>query len=314
MARAGRSVLRDGVVAGLIGAAVVALWFLLLDVSRGRPFFTPALLGTAVFSGAATPGGIAIAAGPVIGYTILHVLAFVGFGIVASSLLAASEQEPPVFIAFIALFAGFEVFFFFALDAFADSLLGAILWWAIFTANLLAATGMLWYLLGVRPEAPVRLIGPWGRILAEGAVAGTIGAAIIMLWFLVLDGLHGQPLRTPALLGTALLRQTDPLDAVLAYTLFHVAAFVLFGFVSAALIAGADEQPLFLFPLVILYVAFEVLIFGLVLVMARWASDALAGWAVAVGNLLAVAGMLAYFFVGHRHLVHRVGRALSDQD
>lgn len=313
MPPAHRSVLRDGIVAGVIGAAVVALWFLVLDIARGTPFLTPALLGAAVFYGITTPVGLTITAGPLIGYTLLHVLAFVAFGIVAASLLIASEHEPPAFIAFVVLFAAFEVFFFAVLGTFGRSLLGALVWWAIFSGNLLASVAMLWFLLRAYPRPSTTLLGSWGSVLREGAVAGLIGAAIIMLWFLALDGIHGQPFRTPRLLGTALLRQADPMDAVLAYTMLHVAAFVVFGFVNSALIAGAEQQPLFLFPLVILYVAFEVFIFAVVLVLARWVFDELAGWAVVVGNLLAVTGMLAYYFAGHRHLVRRVTEALADQ-
>ena len=51
MAPARESILREGICAGLIGAAVVAVWFLLLDLWRGQPFLTPGLLGAAVFQG-----------------------------------------------------------------------------------------------------------------------------------------------------------------------------------------------------------------------------------------------------------------------
>ena len=50
-----RQVLHEGFIAGLIGAAAVALWFLVVDVIAGRPFFTPAMLGSAVFWGCTTP-------------------------------------------------------------------------------------------------------------------------------------------------------------------------------------------------------------------------------------------------------------------
>jgi hypothetical protein len=305
--------MHEGVVAGAIGAAIVAGWFLLLDLARGTPLLTPALLGAAVFHGVTSPVGLPIAAGPVIGYTVLHVLLFVAFGIVAASLLAASEEEPPGFIAFVVLFAAFEVFFFAALGTFARSLLGALLWWAIFTGNLLASAGMLWYLLRAHPRLPSMLVGSWGGVLREGTVAGLIGAAVIMLWFLAVDALQGQPLRTPRLLGSALLGRADPMNAVLAYSVVHVVAFALFGLLSAALVASADEQPMFLFPLVILYVAFEVFIFAVVLVLARWVFEELAGWAVVAGNLLAAAGMLAYYFTAHPRLVGQVRAALADE-
>ena len=48
------------------------------------------------------------------------------------------------------------------------------------------------------------------RLTAEGITAGIIGGATIALWFLVLDSLHGHPLYTPSLLGTAIFRPATP--------------------------------------------------------------------------------------------------------
>ena len=313
MPREERSMVRGGIVAGIAGAAIVALWFLLLDLIRSQPLFTPALLGAAVFHGATTPAEVTVALGPVLGYTLLHVLAFVAFGIVAASLLLASEEDPSAFIAFVALFAGFEVFFFLVLGAFGRSLLGAVVWWAIFTGNLLASAGMLAILLRAHPRLPSTRVGAWSSVLREGGVAGLLGAALIMLWFLAFDAVQGQPLRTPRLLGSALLGRPESIDAVLAYSVLHVLAFLAFGALSAVLVAAADEQPMFLFPLVILYVVFQVFVFAVVLLLARWVFDELPGWAVVVGNLLAASGMLAYYFKGHPHLARRVVAALADE-
>ena len=94
-----RSVLREGIVAGRIGAAVVAIWFFVFDLLRGRPFLTPTLLGSFVFFGVNTPAGLAPSAGPILGYTVLHGLAFVAFGIVAATMMAMSEREPSLFVA-----------------------------------------------------------------------------------------------------------------------------------------------------------------------------------------------------------------------
>src|SRR5207244_2367183 len=41
-------ILREGFIAGLIGAGAVALWVLIVDVIAGRPFFPPGSLGSAV--------------------------------------------------------------------------------------------------------------------------------------------------------------------------------------------------------------------------------------------------------------------------
>ena len=42
-------VYQDGIVAGILAALAVALWFLVFDTIRGQPFYTPNLLGTALF-------------------------------------------------------------------------------------------------------------------------------------------------------------------------------------------------------------------------------------------------------------------------
>lgn len=313
MARRERSVLREGVIAGVIGAATVALWFLIYDAWRGRPLFTPALLGATIFQGVGNPSRIEIAGELVIGYTIVHVLAFVGFGIVAACMMAASEREPAIFIAFVTLFAAFEVFFFVVLGTLSQSVLGVLGWWAIFVGNLLASIGMLWFLVRGHPELPSTLVGSSGHVLREGVVAGVVGAAVVALWFLVFDAIRGDPLRTPRFLGAAMLGQTDPVGAMLSYTILHGIVFILFGIAGAFLLSGAEQRPVILFPFVVLYVAFEFFFFAVVLILARWVLDELAGWAVVVGNLLAGAAMLTYYFGKHRSLARRVAQAFAEE-
>jgi hypothetical protein len=48
----GRRVAVEAVVSGLLVAVGVALWFLVLDLLQGRPFFTPADIGSALLHGA----------------------------------------------------------------------------------------------------------------------------------------------------------------------------------------------------------------------------------------------------------------------
>ncbi len=313
MARVQHSALREGVTAGLIGAAVVALWFLIYDVGRGRPFWTPALLGTTIFWGVSSPDSVQVTGATVIGYTIVHVLAFVGFGIVAACMMVASEREPAIFVAFLTLFGLFEVFFFVVLRTLSAQTLGALGWWAILSGNFLAAIAMLWFLVREHPALPPTIVGTSGPVLREGVVAGLIGAAVVALWFVVLDTLSGDPLRTPRLLGSAMLGQDDPAGSVLAYTIVHALVFVLFGIAGALLLAGAEARPVLLFSFVMLYVAFEFFFFAVVLVLARWVFDELPGWAVVVGNLLAGAAMLAYFFQMHRLLAARIAKAMAEE-
>src|SRR5690348_5277438 len=87
-------ILREGFVAGCIGAAAVAMWFLLIDIINGRPFFTPAMLGSAVFWHVYDPAQVVIDYSRIIGYTMIHVSAFVVVGCIAAALAAEVEVAP----------------------------------------------------------------------------------------------------------------------------------------------------------------------------------------------------------------------------
>jgi hypothetical protein len=313
MNTAGRSALREGIVAGLIGAAVVALWFFVFDILRGRPFLTPSLLGSLVFLGISAPAA-SPAVGPILGYTILHGLAFVAFGIVAATMLAMSDREPALFVAFVILFACFEVFFFGVLGVLGRGVQTALVWWSVLVGNLLASIAMLWYFLRAHRALPRTLIGSWGGVLWEGVLTGIVGAAVVAIWFFAIDAIRGEPLRTPKLLGIALLRQADPGSAILAYTLLHGMAFVLFGILGAFLVAAAERQPVILFALIIVFTAFEIFFFGAVVILASWILDYVAGWTIFLGNLLAAAAMLAFYFRGHRTLARRLTQAWAEED
>ena len=309
-----RSVVREGMVAGLIGAAVVALWFFVFDLLRGRPFVTPTLLGSMVFLGVSSPVGLEPAVGPIVGYTILHGLAFIAFGIVAATMMAMSEREPALFIAFVILFACFEVFFFGLLSVLGQAVQAELVWWSVLIGNLLASVAMLWYFFRAHRALPRTLIGTWGSVLREGVVAGLIGAAVVAIWFFVIDAIQGTPLNTPALLGSAILRTPESPSAVVVYTILHGAAFIAFGILGALLMAGAERQPLLIFALVILFTAFEVGFFGAIVILASWVLNEVAGWTIFVGNILAAAAMLAYYVRSHRALARRVTQAWVEDD
>lgn len=144
-------VVREGVVCGLIGAGVVAVWFLIFDFARGQPFFTPGALGSALFLGVESMDAIRVSFGTVFGYTFFHVLAFIGVGLVAATIAAAADETPALVLAAVLLFAVFEAFFMGVLAMLAEFLLGALAWWTIALGNLLAAVSMGWYLWRCHP-------------------------------------------------------------------------------------------------------------------------------------------------------------------
>lgn len=143
------AVLFEGFLTGMIGAGIVAAWFLFVDLIQHGPLYTPSLLGTVLFKGSeAAAGHVAIDPGMVAAYTIVHHLAFVGVGVVASFLVTEMERTPPLGIALVFLFVFFETAFHIYMIAIGQGVLGAIAFWGVAVANLLAAAGMaavLWY-------------------------------------------------------------------------------------------------------------------------------------------------------------------------
>jgi hypothetical protein len=104
----------DGIVAGLIGAAVIALFFLCIDISRGRPFWTPGTLGSSLFLGKTLPPMATPQPAVVIGYTLLHSWVFTIAGLIASfALMGNRKRLGPVagLVLAGALFVGLEIVF-----------------------------------------------------------------------------------------------------------------------------------------------------------------------------------------------------------
>jgi hypothetical protein len=138
---------REGTVAGIIGAASVALWFLMVDSIAGRPFFTPAVLGASLFDLLGGGFGGRGLATHVAAYTVVHFAAFITIGIVAAYLMNVLDRKPSWLVGFAALFILFELCVFAGVGLLSRSpLFGNIAWYQLGAANLLAAFFMGRYL------------------------------------------------------------------------------------------------------------------------------------------------------------------------
>src|SRR5206468_5243572 len=144
-------ILREGFIAGCIGAAAVAIWFLVVDTVNGRPFFTPAMLGGAVFFGDQATH-VVIEYSRIIGYTMIHISAFVVVGCIAAALAAEVEVAPTTLFFVIVGFCFFEVGFYILVALIAKPLLGYLAWWNVAIGNGLAAVAMGYYLWREHPK------------------------------------------------------------------------------------------------------------------------------------------------------------------
>lgn len=132
---------REGIFTGLLGAAVVAAFYFVLDLLRGHPLLTPSVLGEA-FLLHESPNTAAVNVTAVLAYTGFHLLAFVAFGLLLAALVRAAEQSSLARYALVQLFIVFELFFYGLLSIGSETARGMFPLWGVLTANSLAAITM----------------------------------------------------------------------------------------------------------------------------------------------------------------------------
>ncbi len=138
-----------GVAAGLTGYAVIAILFALENMMAGRsPFHTAALLGGAMFYGAGDLSAVPVGPGPVLAYNGVHLILFLGLGMIAAWLAEFAERGPHLW------YVGMTFYFLVAFHLF-----GAVF---------------------VLPAALRDSMIGWG-LLANG-VAGSLAMALVLVW------------------------------------------------------------------------------------------------------------------------------------
>jgi hypothetical protein len=144
---------REGVVAGFLGRSAVALWFFVADIIAGEPLRTPLLLaaaGAKVFGGEI--GDATLFA--ILGYTVFHYAVFMGLGIITRGVIGASNKSPGHYAGlFLMFFVAQTGFYILCLMLSMPELIGALAWYQIMAANVLASLVMGTYLFTRHPEA-----------------------------------------------------------------------------------------------------------------------------------------------------------------
>ena len=141
--------LTQGLIAGLIGYAAVAVFFLLVNVIGGRsPFHTAAALGSVLFYGLQDPANLVIEPGPVIAYNGLHLILSIVAATVAAWLLFETERHHFIwYFVFFVFLAGF-VYSLVLIGVVGAEISHIVPWWSVLAANviwLLSLGCYLWY-------------------------------------------------------------------------------------------------------------------------------------------------------------------------
>ena len=151
------TIVRDGVVAGLLGATAVAAWFLGVDIIYAHALATPEALGRGLlrlFGPAGMEGAMAF----VVGYTIFHYVAFIAVGLLVSVIVHWAQTSPTVLAGAMLLFVAFEIGFYALSSALQEApLLGALGWAQVAIGNLIAAAVMGGYMWRTHPELTAEL-------------------------------------------------------------------------------------------------------------------------------------------------------------
>lgn len=145
------SILREGVISGVLGATAVAVVFFCIDVAVGHPLTTPYLLARGLLGliGATWTNTLLV----VSIYTVFHYAAFIAVGVIAAVIIHWAEKVPSVLAGAFVLFVMIEIGFYLMTSILGESpTYGGLSTLQVAVGNLIAAAVMGTYLWRAHPE------------------------------------------------------------------------------------------------------------------------------------------------------------------
>jgi hypothetical protein len=148
------------------------------------------------------------------------------------------------------------------------------------------------------------------EVVGDGVFAGLVGASAVALWFLAVDTVLREPLYTPSLVASTLLRGIDPqaatqvpidLTMVAAFTAIHSFLFILFGICASWVVDQFQHTPDLPLIGIATFIALEAgFVVATKLVVPELAATIGQGFIVG-GNALAAVCMAVYLRAEQRH-------------
>ena len=146
------STVREGLATGLLGAVIVAVWYLISDLAAGRPFHTFSVLGGIFLQGDVNPGARALDPGAVGGFVLLHLAIFILLGMALALLAHLASRNIQLRMG---VWLGFVVAFLFltGLVFMLNTSTGNRLpLWEVLGGGVLGVAAMGWYLWRRHPR------------------------------------------------------------------------------------------------------------------------------------------------------------------
>lgn len=155
------------------------------------------------------------------------------------------------------------------------------------------------------------------RLLADGLIAGFVGYALVVGFFLIWNVAAGRPaFHTAALMGSALfggLRDPAQLviepGMVIAFNGVHLLALLAFGFFAAWLVYETELHPEFWYLAFFLFLVGAVGGYAAVLAVSLVTGSLLSPWLMVAASLVAALGMAGYLAASHRALMRLIRTA-----
>lgn len=317
MERSLRRTVAAGALAGLAAGLVVALWYLALDLTAGQPLETPARLAAVILE----RPFVGVQAGPVLAYTALHLAVFVSVGAAAGGLLAFTGLNAGLIVGSVLGLGVMSSLYYSALAMSGAPDLELLPGHHVLGANLTA--GLVWAGIVGWSERGERSFGfeiLGSPFLVRSVATGLVGAAAVAVWFLVVDVLRGQPLLTPAALGSALLGHTGGAGTVAVtpgvvafYTVVHLGLFTVAGFAFEVAADRLERAPSLWYLAVMAFIVLDAVFLPAAALLGMWILGTLSIWAVAVANLLAVIGMTWWTLRRRPELGQALSRQISEE-
>jgi hypothetical protein len=309
MKRPSNELIYHGVIGGILAGLVVVLWFLVVDSFAGHPFLTPAALASALYHVPFEGPSFRLVAM----YSVVHFGVFAVLGVCAAWVMVALRAPPRLLLGVFFGIVVQELLFYTGLFLSGVAPSGIVPWQHVIAANLVSGIALMAYLhRASRAELPLGLASlKQHPLLSRGLMTGLVGAAVVAVWFLLLDVAAGHAFRTPTALGSALLVGSNEemavsLGVVAAYTVVHLIAFAVAGVIFVTIAEQIERSPSFLLLAVLTAIVLDAVVVTSLALGAQWVLGTLGIWSVLVGNLLAVASMGWYVWQTHPALRHRL--------